>query len=222
MSNGWIYLRKNVNLNGDVMAYCIGKTGNEKKRRKTYRKENPFIEHVEDYKATNMHAAETMLRDFIKDNNMQLVGRSSEWLRKECFEQFYEKWLEVKSEWWVNKPEKPKRKYLQPLGFGAVKPLPPVGKPRPLNNWKKKEDLIAYAQEATGTPLIAPKKNITTQSIAAVDKSILDFAAGGIYVASLLGAMMFFGGLFAIAIIAGFSLVTVCLVWFLRFIGVYD
>lgn len=132
MSKGWIYLRKNVNLKGEVMAYCIGKTGNEKKRRKTYRKENPFIEHVEDYKASNMHAAETILKDFIKDNDMQLVGRSSEWLRKECFDQFYQKWSQVKGDWWVNKPKKPKRKYLQPLGAGPVKPLPPVGKPRPL------------------------------------------------------------------------------------------
>ena len=166
MSKGWIYLRKNVNLKGEAMAYCIGKTGNEKKRRKTYQKENPFIEHMEDYKASDMHTAETILRDFIKDNEMQLVGRSAEWLRKECFEEFYQKWLKVKCEWWVNKPKPPKREYIKPIGAGSVKPLPPVGKPRPLENWTEKEHLIAYVQEAARTPPPVPMASVTAQSIA--------------------------------------------------------
>jgi hypothetical protein len=101
MRPGWIYLKKNVNLKGEVMAYCFGLTGNSKSRYRAYRKENPFIEHVEDYKTKNMNAAESTLKAFVVDNDMQLLGRSSEWLRAECFEDFHEKWKQVKNEWSV-------------------------------------------------------------------------------------------------------------------------
>lgn len=175
MSNGWIYLRKTVNLKGEAMAYCIGKTGNEKKRRKTYRKENPHIKHMEDYKTRNMKAAEDELKDFIKDNDMQYVSNSTEWLRAECFEEFYSKWEEVKGEWWVNKPKPTKREYIQPIGAGTVKPLPPVGKPRPMENWTEKEHLLAYAQEAARTPPPVPMASVSTQSNAPARKQIPAF-----------------------------------------------
>lgn len=96
MSKGWIYLKKMTDHNGNPTAYCFGLTGNDKRRKRAYRKENPFIVHLEDFKTVNMKAAEDELIAEAKLRRWLLLDNSDEWIKADCFEDFKIIWKRVK------------------------------------------------------------------------------------------------------------------------------
>lgn len=108
MSKGWIYLKKMTDHNGTPTAYCFGLTSRPKKRKKAYRKENPFIVHLEDFKTDNMKAAEDELIAEAKRRRWLLRDNSDEWIKESCFEDFKIIWERVKSKHSVQGAQKRK------------------------------------------------------------------------------------------------------------------
>ena len=96
MSQGWIYLKKMTDHNGNATAYCFGKTSNFKRRDKEYRKENPFIVHLEDFETKYMRAAEGALISASRRQQWLLRGNSDEWIKPEYFREFKSIWDRVK------------------------------------------------------------------------------------------------------------------------------
>ncbi len=96
MSKGWIYLKKMTDHNGYPTAYCFGLTSRPEKRKRAYRKENPFIVHLEDFQTPDMKAAEDELIAEVKRRRWLLRDNSDEWIKASCFDDFKTIWNRVK------------------------------------------------------------------------------------------------------------------------------
>jgi hypothetical protein len=105
MSFGYIYLKKDLNADGSVRAYCFGKTSRTQKRDQAYRKENPFIKHMASYSASDMHAAEEELKAVVRSEGMALVDNSDEWIRPECIQRFKPIWHRVAEKYKAKTPQ---------------------------------------------------------------------------------------------------------------------
>ncbi len=105
MSFGYIYLKKDLNADGSVRAYCFGKTSRTQKRDQAYRKENPFIKNMESYSASDMHAAEAELIAAVRSGGMALVDNSDEWIRPECINCFKSIWHSVAEKYRAKTPQ---------------------------------------------------------------------------------------------------------------------
>lgn len=147
MYKGWVYLKKMTDHNGTPTAYCFGLTSKPEKRKRAYRKENPFIVHLEDFRTNNMRAAEEELITEAKRRRWLLRDNSNEWIKASCFDDFQIIWKRVKDKHSVQESRKRKaakrkqRKTVDVMGDPTTQKEPyyPVLSEDELREIKKKD-----------------------------------------------------------------------------------
>ena len=110
MSFGYIYIKKDVNPDGSVRAYCFGKTTCTQRRDQEYRKENPFIQNVASYPARDMNRAEEELIAAVKVAGILLRPDRFEWIRPGCIRDFLPIWHRVANKYKCKPPKLRKAK----------------------------------------------------------------------------------------------------------------
>ena len=85
---GFIYLRKMVDLNGNVQAYCFGKTNNIGRRDSEYKKESAdFIKNITYFATDVQTVAENFIIEHTKSMRLSSDPKRKEWVKRECYDQ---------------------------------------------------------------------------------------------------------------------------------------